>query len=351
MISADMLLESYDFNLPSDLIATHPSTPKESAKLLVYKKDSDKIIHSTFKHLFDFIPSDYLIVLNNTRVIKARLFCKNLESTKMREIFYHKAINNEINLVQIKGKVRKNDIFKIDSNNFLEVVNLRNDGFREVIFFENLESKKILSQSEIFILLEKYGKMPLPPYIKREATPQDSKDYQSLFALHNGSIAAPTASLHFSSEMLAFLESNFKHVYLTLHVGAGTFKPVESSSILKHKMHSEYCQIESSVAQKILNAQNILCIGSTAMRSVEWLLSLDSIKGFEKICGKNDIFLHPLNKPKKVNALLTNFHLPKSSLIMLVSSLISRENTLKIYQEAIAKRYKFYSYGDCMLII
>lgn len=140
MISADILLESYDFNLPSDLIATHPSTPKESAKLLVYKKDSDKIIHSTFKHLFDFIPSDYLIVLNNTRVIKARLFCKNVESTKIREIFYHKAINNEINLVQIKGKVRKNDIFKIDSNNFLEVVNLRNDGFREVIFFENLDS-------------------------------------------------------------------------------------------------------------------------------------------------------------------------------------------------------------------
>ncbi|MWV62601.1 S-adenosylmethionine:tRNA ribosyltransferase-isomerase [Helicobacter saguini] len=428
--SKDCLLESYDFILPSHLIAFEPCNPKENAKLLVYK--NGEIIHTTFKHFFDFVPRDYLIVLNDTRVIKARIFgekilnldsIKSYENTnfenfkvtcdlesnatfhkKSREIFYHKALDSNNHLVQIKGRVKENDIFKLDSNIFMCVVKLRNDGFREVVFFKIIESSKlysiknsknnnfiesstinskipnfleskfgeniqILNQSEIFSLLENKGKIPLPPYIKRESTKRDCKDYQSLFAKVNGSVAAPTASLHFSREMLGFLESNFNVAYVTLHVGAGTFKPVETADITTHKMHEEYCEISLKNAKKILNTQKILCVGSTAMRSVEWLndnilksskntnlenfkVSPDSKDFIEsKLIGQNSIFLHPQNKPKKVNALLTNFHLPKSSLIMLVSSLIGRENTLKLYHEAILHNYKFYSYGDCMLII
>lgn len=340
----DTKLQSYDFFLPNELIANEPIYPKESAKLLVYK--DKKIIHTTFKYLFDFIPRDFLIVLNDTRVLNARLFCvkQNTDSkeSSKKEIFYHKHLGNNIHLVQIKGKVKINDKFRLDSNIYLEVVNIRNDGFREVVFYN---SYKVLESSEVYKIFEMYGNIPLPPYIKRRSTADDKIHYQSIFAKNLGSIAAPTASLHFSQNMLNFLESNYNIAYITLHVGAGTFKPVVTNDIREHKIHTEYCEILESSTQKIKNANKILCIGTTAFRCVEWFVRSGQTR------GENDIFLHPQNKPFKANALLTNFHLPKSSLLMLVSSLIGRKETLNIYAEAIKHKYRFYSYGDGMLII
>lgn len=403
-MSNDLDLSSYDFTLPNDLIATEPVKPKENAKLLIYH--NGKITHTTFYELFNYIPKDYLIVLNDTKVINARLFVNKLSLESFhkthnkaqilsdlilpakREIFYHKYLSNNLHLVQIKGKAKLHDIFTLQYNNtnvFIQVVDIKDDGYKVVSFFtlhddftldndltlnnnlnlnkeltqktisalRNLSSYKqnILSQEKVFSLLQTCGNIPLPPYMKRTSTEKDSKDYQSIFAKSEGSVAAPTASLHFSESMFEILKENYNHAFVTLHVGAGTFKPVTCENILNHKIHTESCIIAKKEAQKILEAKKILCVGTTAMRSVEWLIREDFAQMENDIMGENAIFLNPFNPPKKVNALLTNFHLPKSSLLMLVSSIIGRKETLRIYEEAIANRYRFYSYGDGMLII
>ena len=376
----DLELSNYDFTLPNELIATTPIMPKENAKLLIYH--NDEIIHSTFRDLFTYIPKDYLIVMNDTRVMNARLFANKLDLESFiktneikdsilpakREIFYHKAISNNLHIVQIKGRVKLYDIFVLHYNEikvYIQVLALRDNGYREVIFFtlnnqsllkrESLKDKAInLAQNQVFELLDKCGKIPLPPYIKRESTEKDHIDYQSIFAKHSGSVAAPTASLHFSDSMFIKLKQHYNHAFVTLHVGAGTFQPVNSENILNHKIHAESCIITNENLQKIMQAKNILCIGTTAMRSVEWLIRQKNLKDLsnkDSIIGENNIFLHPYNPPKKVKALLTNFHLPKSSLLMLVSSIIGRDKTLRIYHEAIKHKYRFYSYGDGMLII
>lgn len=373
----DLLLENYNFFLPQDLIALNPAVSTEKCKLLVYK--NHKVIHTTFNNLFDFIDKKYFIVMNNTKVIRARFFAKkstmNLESNKAsdsikykstkacprlednlestREFLYHRALDNNLHLVQIKGKVRLGDRFCVDNFN-IEVFNVLENGLREIRFFKSkkvkqeamlTESQVILNNFEVLHFLETFGKIPLPPYIKREVEDKDLLDYQSLFATDLGSIAAPTASLHFDMSMLDFLYANYKYIFLTLHIGAGTFKLVESKNILNHSMHKELCKIDYKDFENLKNAKDILCIGTTALRSVEFLLGNDILS------GENNIFLHPQNPPKKVKALLTNFHLPKSSLLMLVSSMIGRSETLKIYHEAIQLKYRFYSYGDCMLIL
>lgn len=380
----DLDLSSYDFKLPNELIATEPILPKENAKLLIY--NNEKITHTTFNELFYYIPKDYLIVLNDTKVINARLFVNkiSLESLHMvkhkhtshtinshilptkREIFYHKYLSHNLHLVQIKGKAKLHDIFilKHDGTNiFIQIVDIKDDGYKIVSFFilKDIEVLKYntlskshintLSQAQVLSILETCGNIPLPPYMKRESTEKDSKNYQSIFAKYSGSVAAPTASLHFSESMFKILKENYSYAFVTLHIGAGTFKPVTSQNILNHKIHTESCIIAKQEAQKILKAEKILCVGTTAMRSVEWLIRENLAQIDNNIIGQNTIFLNPFNPPKKVNALLTNFHLPKSSLLMLVSSIIGRKNMLKIYEEAIANEYRFYSYGDGMLII
>lgn len=377
LMSNDLDLSSYDFTLPNDLIATEPIKPKENAKLLIYH--NGKITHTTFYELFNYIPKDYLIVLNDTRVINARLFANKLSLESLhktqilndsilptkREIFYHKHLSNNLHLVQIKGKAKLHDIFTLQYNNtnvFIQVVDIKDDGYKIVSFFtlkdisalkQNLlqNHAEKLSQEKVLSLLQTCGNIPLPPYMKRESTEKDSKDYQSIFAKSEGSVAAPTASLHFSESMFKYLKENYNHAFVTLHVGAGTFKPVTCENILNHKIHTESCIIAKKEAQKILESKKILCVGTTAMRSVEWLIRENVAQIENDIIGENAIFLNPFNPPKKVKALLTNFHLPKSSLLMLVSSIIGRKETLRIYEEAIANKYRFYSYGDGMLII
>lgn len=376
-MSNDLDLSSYDFTLPNDLIATEPIKPKENAKLLIYH--NGKITHTTFYELFNYIPKDYLIVLNDTRVINARLFANKLSLESLhktqilndsilptkREIFYHKHLSNNLHLVQIKGKAKLHDIFTLQYNNtnvFIQVVDIKDDGYKIVSFFtlkdisalkQNLlqNHAEKLSQEKVLSILQTCGNIPLPPYMKRESTEKDSKDYQSIFARNEGSVAAPTASLHFSESMFEILKENYNHAFVTLHVGAGTFKPVTCENILNHKIHTESCIIAKKEAQKILESKKILCVGTTAMRSVEWLIRENVAQIGNDIIGENAIFLNPFNPPKKVKALLTNFHLPKSSLLMLVSSIIGRKETLRIYEEAIANKYRFYSYGDGMLII
>ena len=336
MESKDILVTSYDYQLPEELIAKYPAIPRDSAKLLIYDRKKDKIIHTVFSEILDFIGDKYFI-FNNTKVIKARIFGKKESGGKV-ELLLNRPFNNDY-LVYIKGKVKKGTKLFFDKNLEVEVIELLNDGSRIVEF--KLNDKK-LEFLELVKILEEIGHIPLPPYIKRSDEKLDENEYQTIFAKKEGAVAAPTASLHFTDELL----NNIKNkTYLTLHVGAGTFKPVDVEDIRKHKMHSEFFEIPDKTAEILDSNKEIIAVGTTVTRTVEYYART------KKLTGECDLFLNPLNTPIRVNHLLTNFHLPKSTLIMLVASFIGRNKTLELYKEAIDKNYRFYSYGDAMLII
>ena len=423
-------LQSYEYDLPSELIASYPASPRESARLLIYERANKKITHSSFKNLFKFIPPSTTIILNDTRVLKARIYgtrlgknsTQNLPSTNnktqdksqnqssggKREILFHRFISKdevlqEISqydknlaeilsqskmdfyaLCQTKGKLKNGDIIAIEKDYEARIISTLPSGYKIIAFFYQ---QKQCAQYEVIKMLETIGHIPLPPYIKREDNALDESQYQTVFATQNGSIAAPTASLHFSKSMLKELCLRFPTATLTLHIGAGTFAPVVSEDIRLHKMHKEWLSIPPKTQEAIKNASKILCVGSSSMRSVECYaralielkttqkevgqksvqngqksqhlssdfandftseVALDFVSDFQMQC---DIFLHPQNPPIKTDFLLTNFHLPKSTLIMLVASMVGLDEWRKIYNEAIEQKYRFYSYGDAMLIL
>ena len=332
---------SYDYDLPKELIATHPVSPADNARLLVYDRATNSITHTTFKNLMDFLPQNLSVFLNDTKVIKARIFGTKETGGKI-ELLLNKPLFMDRYLVMIGGKVRVGTKLFFDENLNAEVLEINEDGSRIVKFFQN---DKKLDFLELVDILNKIGHLPLPPYMNRSDDKEDEKDYQTLFAKNYGAVAAPTASLHFTPELLEKINTKYSVNYLTLHVGAGTFKPVDVDDILNHPMHSEYFEIGIDAKKTLDNAQKVLAVGTTVTRTVEYYARTN------KIQGECDLFLNPANKPIKVDYLLTNFHLPKSTLIMLVTSFVGLEKTLEIYHEAIKESYRFYSYGDGMLII
>jgi len=337
----DILVESYDYDLPKDLIAKYPVSPRDMAKLLIYDRKKDRIIHTTFKNILDFI-GESVFIFNDTKVIKARVFGVKETGGKI-ELLLNRPIEDKF-LVYIRGKVKKGSKLFFDKGLIAEVEELLEDGSRIVSFklrIENGEWRKI-DFLELVNILEEIGHVPLPPYIKRSDEKIDEKEYQTIFAKKEGAVAAPTASLHFTDELLEKIKEKY---FLTLHVGAGTFKPVEVEDIREHKMHSEFYEIPKDTAKILDSDKEIVAVGTTVIRTIEYYVRTKKLK------GECDLFLNPLNPPVRVNHLLTNFHLPKSTLIMLVASFIGREKTLEIYNEAIRKNYRFYSYGDAMLIL
>ena len=332
---------SYDYDLPKELIATHPVSPADNARLLVYNRTTNSIIHTTFKNLIDFLPENLSIFLNDTKVIKARIFGIKETGGKI-ELLLNKPLFMDRYLVMIGGKVRVGTKLFFDENLMAEVLEVNEDGSRIVKFFQD---EKKLDFLELVNILNKIGHLPLPPYMNRVDEKEDETDYQTLFAKNYGAVAAPTASLHFTPELLEKINSKYDVNYLTLHVGAGTFKPVDVDDILNHPMHSEYFEIGIESKKALDKASKVLAVGTTVTRTVEYYIRTN------KIQGECDLFLNPANKPIKVDYLLTNFHLPKSTLIMLVASFVGLKKTLEIYQEAIKENYRFYSYGDGMLII
>ncbi|RXK14406.1 tRNA preQ1(34) S-adenosylmethionine ribosyltransferase-isomerase QueA [Halarcobacter mediterraneus] len=332
---------SYDYNLPKELIATKPVYPADSAKLLVYNRETDTITHTTFKSLMHVLPDNLSVFLNDTKVIKARIFGEKESGGKV-ELLFNKPLFMDRYLVMIRGKVKIGTKLFFPMNLQAEVLEVNDDGSRVVNFIQNDKKLDFLSLVEI---LNEIGHLPLPPYMNREDEEKDNEDYQTLFAKNYGAVAAPTASLHFTEELLEKINNKYDVNYLTLHVGAGTFKPVDSEDILSHPMHSEYFEIGSEAKKSLDEAQKVLAVGTTVTRTVEYYARTN------KIQGECDLFLNPANKPIKVDHLLTNFHLPKSTLIMLIASFVGLEKTLEIYEEAIKEKYRFYSYGDGMLII
>ncbi len=340
-MNPELLTKSYDYNLPSQLIASRPLHPADSAKLLVYDRASETIKHTTFRHLLEFLPKECDIFINDTKVIKARIFGLKESGGKV-ELLLNKPIDAYSYQVMIRGRVKIGTKLFFENSLRSEVLSLNSDGSRVVRFFID---DKDLRFEELVQILDKIGHIPLPPYIQREDSKEDEQDYQTLFAKQDGAVAAPTASLHFTPELFEQMKREHDTYTLTLHVGAGTFKPVEAEQILKHPMHSEYFNIPTQSQEILKSDRDILAIGTTVTRTIEYFAR----EG--KSSGECDLFLHPNNPPARVNHLLTNFHLPKSTLIMLVSAFIGREKTLALYQEAIDKRYRFFSYGDAMLIL
>ncbi len=341
MIEKELLTSSYNYELPAHFIAQYPVQPRDSAKLLVYNRKTNKTTHTIFRNLLEFLPKECDVFLNDTKVIKARIFGKKATGGKV-ELLFNKPINANEFLVLIRGKVNIETEIFFDNNLSAIVKKLNSDGSRVVIF---KQKGKTLSFEELVIILDNIGHIPLPPYMNREDKKEDEKNYQTLFAKNAGAVAAPTASLHFTTELFKELKNRHKIHKITLHVGAGTFKPVEAENILEHPMHSEYFNIPTSSANILESNRKILAIGTTVTRTVEYFARE------KKVNGECDLFLNPKNRPIRVNHLLTNFHLPKSTLIMLVSAFIGREKTLELYKEAIEKNYRFFSYGDAMLII
>jgi S-adenosylmethionine:tRNA ribosyltransferase-isomerase len=308
---------------------------------LVYNRSTDTLTHTTFDRLFDFVPKESAVVLNDTKVIKARLFGKK-ESGGEIEMLLNTPLQENRYAAYIRGRVKVGTKLLFDADLSAEVMELREEGLRVVAFYRHHQP---IHTQALFDVLESIGHIPLPPYIKREDTQEDTLDYQSVFAKEQGAVAAPTASLHFTPQMFEALKQRHQTHFLTLHVGAGTFKPVEAEHIQDHVMHSEIYAIPEATCRLIASSQPILAVGTTVTRTVEYYVRT------RNAVGSCNLFLHPNNPPLRVNHLLTNFHLPKSTLIMLVASFVGIEKTLALYEEAVKEKYRFFSYGDAMLIV
>src|SRR5438309_10931360 len=332
-------LSDYDYPLPEALIAKRPLPRRDASRMMVLHRDSQTIEHRQFRDLKTFLRPGDVLVLNNTRVLAARRFS---DDHGIEFLFLEKLGPARWKcLVKPGRKMRLSAKAKID-NVPMHVEEILPDGERIVALAEDVD-------------LYAHGSMPLPPYIGRESDPADDERYQTVFAQTPGALAAPTAGLHFTTEIL----SEIPHVFVTLHVGPGTFRPVHSENVAEHRMHAESFSISEEAAAKINQAGRVIAVGTTTVRTLESAARktqlLKAVESNEcKIRAqstKTDIFIHPPFEFRVVDVLLTNFHLPRSTLLMLVSAFAGREFLLRSYEEAIRQRYRFYSYGDCMLIL
>jgi len=338
-------IQDFDYYLPEELIAQTPLANRTASRLLVVDRETGKTEHRTFSDITSFIKPGDCLVLNNTRVIPARLLGQREKSGGAAELLLLRQIEGDIweTLVRPGKKCRTGDRVVFGNGKLTaEIIKVKDDGNRFVRF----------SYQGIFNeILAELGEMPLPPYIKEKLN--DPERYQTVYSKIEGSAAAPTAGLHFDKDLLAQLEQMGVHIaYVTLHVGLGTFRPVKAETVEEHTMHSEYYSVTEETAAVINNAKKnggrITCVGTTATRVVETLADADGI--MHAGSGETSIFIYPGYTFKLTDSLITNFHLPKSTLVMLVSALAGRENILAAYEEAVKERYRFFSFGDAMFI-
>lgn len=336
-----MKTDDFDYELPQELIAQTPLEKRDSSRLLVLNKKTGEIFHKHFTDIIDYIDKDDILVLNDTKVMPARLIGTKEETNAIIEILLLKEVENNWEcLVKPAKRVKVGTI--VDFGNKLKAICIeeRNEGIR--VF--KLEYEGILYE-----ILDELGTMPLPPYIHEKL--KDQNRYQTVYAKEVGSAAAPTAGLHFTKELLEKIQAKgIKIVYITLHVGLGTFRPVNVTDVTKHKMHSEFYSMTKDTADILNNAKGkIIAVGTTSTRTLE---TIQKLYGTYKEChGWTDIFIYPGYEFKGINELITNFHLPKSTLVMLVSAFASKEYIMKAYNEAIKEKYRFFSFGDSMFII
>jgi len=377
-----MLLSEYDYNLPEELIAQLPADKRENSKMLVLDRAGHTIQHKHFYNIVDFIDSNSLLVLNNTKVLPARLYGIKEETGAKIEVFLLKTVDpsllschserseeshdrnyscDNVSQPEVSGhfwevlikpskRVKVGTLIKVSDELFVKVLSKKEDDGEWVV--------ELLCEDNVLDVLHRNGNIPLPPYIERKLANEDLKKldferYQTVYAKDEGSVAAPTAGLHFTQEILNKLrDKGVEIAYVTLNVGMGTFRPVKCENILEHKMHSENFEVTQEAADAINNAKNsgkkIVAVGTTSVRTLETVY-----KKYGKVqaCkGASELFIYPPYKFGVVDELITNFHLPKSTLLMLVSAFAGKDFIFEAYREAIENKYRFFSYGDCMLI-
>jgi S-adenosylmethionine:tRNA ribosyltransferase-isomerase len=335
--------DDFDYPLPTELIASKPVKRRDQSRLLVLNRESGEIEDRVFVDITDYLNQGDLLILNDTRVFPARLFA-NKESGGKIEILAERLLSSQQVKAQLKSNRTPQPGAKIIINeDVFAVIEGREDEF----FILNFKSN--IPVIEIF---ERFGRVPLPPYIERSDQAEDADRYQTVFADKTGAVAAPTAGLHFTDDLLARLQAKgIRVAKITLHVGAGTFKPVKVDDPARHKMHSEYTEVSEEVCDLITatkaSGKQVMAVGTTCVRALE---SAARTGRLQPLMGDTDIFIYPGFEFKVVDNLITNFHLPKSTLMMLVSALAGHENIMRAYQHAIDHTYRFYSYGDAMLI-
>ncbi len=339
-----MRTEEFDYDLPESLIAQHPSDKRDEARMMVLDKNTGNIEDKHFFDIIDYLKPGDVLVMNDTRVIPARLFGHREGKDESIEVFLlHNIEEKKWEVLVRPGKKMKIGVEVIFSDELrAKVIDIKDDGNRVVEFtYDGIFNE----------ILDKLGNMPLPPYIKEKL--KDPEEYQTVYSKNPGSVAAPTAGLHFTKELLKKIEEKgIKLAFLTLNVGLGTFRPVNEEDIVDHKMHSEFYTISQETADIINEAKDkgnrVIAVGTTSIRTLESVY---------KKCGKiqedsgwTDIFIYPGFEYKVVDAIITNFHLPKSTLIMLVAAFTSKEIILNAYKYAVKEKYRFFSFGDCMFI-
>ena len=341
-----MNVSEFNFNLPQELIAQEPLEERSSSRLLVLDKNTGAIEHKNFRDLLSYLKKGDCLVINDTKVIPARLYGIKEQTEAKVEVLLLKRNSGDIWETLVKpGKKAKPGTILSFGDGLLKgtVIDVVEDGNRLIQF----SYEGIFEQ-----ILDKLGQMPLPPYITHKL--KDKNRYQTVYAKHDGSAAAPTAGLHFTKELLEQISAiGVIIAHVTLHVGLGTFRPVKVENILEHHMHSEFYMVEETEAQKINDTKKaggrIICVGTTSCRTVESATGNDGI--LKAGSGWTDIFIYPGYQFKILDGLVTNFHLPESTLVMLVSALAGREQVLNAYEEAIKQQYRFFSFGDAMLIL
>ncbi len=338
-----MQLSDFNFDLPNELIARYPLEKRSASRLLCLDGKSGVIAHRQFTDLLSLLSPSDLLVCNNTRVIPARLLGKK-ETGGQLEILIERILDQHRVLAHVRAsKTPKQGSLLFFANNIrFEVLN-RHD---------NLFELRCCDRRSVQDVIDSIGQIPLPPYIDRLPEESDKERYQTIYAQHKGSVAAPTAGLHFDEEFFHKLTANKIEVaYLTLHVGAGTFSPVRVSDIKKHHMHPEYIEVSTSLCEQIKKTKarggRVVAVGTTTARSLETASREGEIKPF---CGDTDIFIYPGFQFQCVDALVTNLHLPGSTLLMLVSAFGGYENVMAAYRQAVSEQYRFFSYGDAMFL-
>jgi S-adenosylmethionine:tRNA ribosyltransferase-isomerase len=345
----DLFLQSYNYDLPPELIAQRPvdGVDRHQSRLMVYDAKTETVIHDHFFNLTKYIPAESLIVFNQSKVFPSRLL-GNKESGGKAELFFLSHVPNAHGfypcLLKTRSKKSVGDKFIFPGDLLVEVAELNNDG----TFCVKVKLSK--SFENLLSYLEHHALIPIPPYIRKgESDEEDKKNYQTVYSKETGSVAAPTAGLHFTNDLLEKLKAHHvDQAFVTLHVGLGTFKPVTVDHLKDHVMHSEEYFIDEVNLAKIRSAKKTFAVGTTSLRVLESSYGKE-IKSNEHY--HTQIFLHPGVEVKSIDGLITNFHLPESTLLMLVSSLIGREKTLELYQLAVKEKYRFFSYGDAMLIL
>lgn len=346
-----MNISEFDYNLPEELIAQMPADKRENSRMLVLDKIDKTIEHKHFFDIVDYIDKDSILVLNNTKVIPARLYGHKDTGAKI-EVFLLEAVENKLwkALIRPSKRVKPGNIITISEELKSRVVERLEEAGEWLV--------ELIYEGDLFEILHRVGNIPLPPYIERKLQTEELKQfdmgrYQTVYAKDEGSVAAPTAGLHFTQEILDKLKAKgVEIVYITLNVGIGTFRPVKCENVLDHKMHSETFEITQEAADKInqakIKGKKLIAVGTTTVRTLETAYAqFGSIKACH---SASELFIYPPYEFKVIDKLITNFHLPKSTLLMLVSALAGKEFIFKAYNKAIQNKYRFFSYGDCMFI-